>query len=160
MLDHPGPIPFAPDADADPGPPEEPADLHAALRDLTVQLDAQTEAVADLTRARALDAALIRAGIVDLDAGRLLAEADLADAEVGADGAPDVAATIARLTAQRPYLFARRAAAASGALAARPAAPAGPSADLCTAAAHAQDSGRRQDLLAYLRLRRRTPAHV
>jgi hypothetical protein len=136
--------------------------------DVTAARVAELEgAIAQLERRAQVDALLIEADAIDLEAARLLTEAALA-----AMDEPDVRLAVAELRRVRPYLFtngtfsaARRgggagAAGAASALGAKPQArpgAAGAIREVHDAAAEAQSTGDRTDLLRYLRLRRTKP---
>jgi hypothetical protein len=114
------------------------------------------QTIARLQRKTALDHALIEAQAIDMDAARTLADSALAQMTE-----PDVAKAVHDLRQRRPYLFGslmRRGKAGAGAMSPR----GGLSSDsphaaaVDRAASEAVSTGRRSDLLRYLRLRRRT----
>jgi len=121
------------------------------------KLQEQEQTIAELQTAatrHAIDAALREAQAIDAEAARVLAESALAEMPQ-----PDVAQAVDELRRRRPYLFARsepRAQAASGAMSAASAdGRSAHSAQLTDAAADAITTGKRSDLLRYLRLKRR-----
>ena len=132
-------------AGASPPAPDPLTDLATArqqLQDTQRQLEA-------LRQRQAIDEQLIAHDAIDLEAGRLLATAALERM-----GSPDVGAAVTALREQRPYLF--RPVAAPPRVMGQDSSPASdPDAALHDAAARAQTTGRRRDLLDYLRLRRR-----
>jgi len=95
------------------------------------------------TTERDIDAELVRAGVVDLEVGRMLAKA-------GVDAGRELKGVVTELVKGKPYLFARAHAGAANA----PRAKAGASAELEAAAVNASRTGDRRSLLSYLRLRR------
>jgi hypothetical protein len=113
---------------------------------LRAELAAARRELDELRRQRDLDALLIDADTVDLDAARALAERALASMDE-----PDAAAAVDQLRRRRAYLFRQVGHDASGALSPR----LDETADLELAAERAATSGDRRDLLRYLRLRRK-----
>jgi len=132
-------------------------DPAARIADLESQLAEERASAAQLRRRQSIDEALREAKAVDLETARLVVEASL-DAQESDDGdaAPDVGAIVGDLKKRKPFLFeietratpARRSAAQS------PRVPPKRPDDAEQAAAEAQMTGRRADLLRYLRLRR------
>lgn len=104
-----------------------------------------------LEQRQRVDALLVDAGAIDLDAARTLAEHAMGKCDDPAHDPPDPAAVVAGLARQKPYLFRRVDRAAGGLMSPRfdDASP------LEAAAERAVETGDRRDLLAYLRLRRR-----
>lgn len=123
------------------------------LQTLQSQLAEAQASASRLERRQRIDALLIDAGAIDLDAARTLAEHALGQSSGGdgGDNAPDPAAVIAEMQRRRPYLFRRATHAGNGLMSPRleDASP------LEAAAERAAETGDRRDLLAYLRLRRR-----
>lgn len=126
------------------------AEAQQQLAQLRDRLAEAQRSVAALERRQRIDALLIEEGAVDLDAARLLAER-AADAM----SEPDAAAAVAEVKRLKPYLFRRGdgIATAFGAMAPRMDDEATPTEQ---AAQRAAETGDRRDLLAYLRLRRRS----
>ena len=105
------------------------------------------QARAELKRSetlRRVDACLLRAGVIDLETARLLVEK-----QAGADA--DAEQIVADLRTRKPFLFHRVAGQGGTAMGARAGARKDPAAE---AARSALDTGRRSDVLHYLRLRR------
>lgn len=114
----------------------------------------QEQHIATLERRKQLDETLLQADAIDLEAARALANIAIEQMQQ-----PDIAQAVAELRRTKPYLFrqqvqpGRR---SSGAMSARDAAAESPAAAAITnAATDALESGKRIDLLRYLRLRRR-----
>jgi hypothetical protein len=138
--------------DSDPPPIDEattPVDGAAALEERDRRLAEQDAIIADLRGARRLDEQLLGAGVTDLEAARLLAVSALGDMDE-----PDEAVVVEALVRDRPYLFRAPAPISNGAQGSR-IPPPRPADALVDAGVRANESGRRQDLLTYLRLRRR-----
>ncbi len=130
---------------------EAPAPEHADEVDaLRASLDETRRELKRTERRRAIELALVEAGAMDLEAGRVLIEHAMRDREGGAEEA-DAPALVEELRSRRPYLFRRRPAGAS-VLAARdePEPPGG----IEEAAEEALRTGETGALLRYLRLRR------
>jgi len=125
------------------------ADLQKALAEKTSKLDEQAQAIRELEQERAIDEALIEAHAVDLETARLLTGMALGEMDE-----PDVERAVAELRERKPFLF-RRVARGTGALSPRDVTAAPASERLSRAAEEACASGQRQDVLRYLRLRRR-----
>jgi len=126
-----------------------PSDPSVAESDLQQRVEDLQAEVAQLQLARALDERLFESDAIDLDTARLLANQAL-----DAMPEPDVDEAIDDLRRRKPWLFARRS---------RPAGAQSPHATdaasphvhtLTDAAERAGATGRRTDLLKYLRLRR------
>lgn len=111
-------------------------------------LQQQQQAIHDLQLAQRIDTLLIDAGTIDLETARLLAELHVAEQE-----SEDPEAAVRDLQIRKPFLFRMRHA-PGGAMSPRDPGNA-PDTALAQAAANAHQTGRRQDLLQYLRLRRR-----
>jgi hypothetical protein len=112
---------------------------------LRAQLDEARQALAHSERSRALDRAFLEAGAVDLPAAHLLLE-QLPEIEGEAE------AVVAELKRRKPYLFRREPAPpAAPTMSPRPGAGRGPVLD---AAYSAMSTGKRAELLQYLRLKR------
>jgi hypothetical protein len=106
-----------------------------------------------LERRERVDSALRDADAIDLEAARLLTEMAVSQMEQ-----PDVEAAVEELRQRKPFLFHRRAA-GSGAMSAALGDLAAGAGDIVVhAAAEAHASGHRNDLLRYLRLKRRRGA--
>jgi len=127
------------------------ADLQNDLEARIATIDEQRARIDSLTRARELDERLIEAGAVDLETARLLAQRAIDESE---DDDPEAA--IEAIRARKPFLF-RTHFRGSGVLGPRPRNEQERAQidQVERAAADAAESGRRQDLLRYLRLRRR-----
>ncbi len=116
------------------------------------ELAMQSQRLADLERQRAIDDALLAANAVDLEAARILAERLLAEMEQ-----PHVETAVSDLQRRKPYLFQRSLVQRGiGAMAPRHDAEQAASHErtLTQAASEAASTGKRADLLRYLRLRR------
>jgi len=124
-------------------------DLKQELEESRSQIAAQAEALSDLKQAQRVDEALIDAGAIDLDATRLLTELSLAE-----DGETEVEEAVRDLQRRKPFLFQSLRGGGSGVLGPR-SEGAAQETRLHDAAEEASESGRRQDLLRYLRLRRK-----
>lgn len=120
-----------------------------AAREQTITEHQQT--IARLEQRQTIDAALLEAGALDLEAARALAESALSTMDK-----PDVSQAVAELRQGKPFLF--RAAprqAGAGVMSPKSTAAQSPQAkSIDRAAAEAVASGHRRDLLRYLRLRR------
>lgn len=127
----------------------------ALVEQLQQELDTQSAALtkhkvlaADLQLRQTIDDQLVESHAVDLETTRLLIELALKDMPE-----PDVARAVSDLRQRKPFLFTARGP-GHGALSPKTAeSPHGTHLD--QAAAEACATGRRQDLLQYLRLRRR-----
>jgi len=131
------------------------ADRAAALERRVAELESELRSAQEAQRKAELrveiDAALIGAGALDLETGRLVLEHELE----GMDE-PDVEAALARAQASKPFLFAdgsRRGQRGSTAMAAG-LGPGGPGEDLDRLASGIRETGDRRELMRYLRLRR------
>lgn len=125
-------------------------ELEAELTRSRETVAAHEQQLSDLQRRQQIDAALTEHHVIDLDAARLLAEQALADADE-----PDVTSVVAHLRRRKPYLFASASRAGASASGPRPVNSMGaPAGTLEHVAAEAVASGRRTDVLRYLRLRR------
>ena len=125
------------------------SDLQQELEATQDKLRRSEAAVEEHERRRELDELLVGMNVVDLDVGRLLTELEMATQEDL--GAADAAEDLRR---RKPFLFGR------SITDPRTLSPHGTSGtaetvELARAAGEASVSGRRQDLLRYLRLRRR-----
>lgn len=124
--------------------------LQREVQEHETRLREREEMIRDLDQARAIDAALIESNVIDLEAARLLAELELADADE-----PTVDDAIDELKRRRPYLFTSHSSAPRSSGAQSPAhEPAAPD-ETNRSANEAASTGRREDLLRYLRLRRK-----
>jgi hypothetical protein len=124
------------------------ADLQRELQARQAVVREQQELISDLRRRQQIDEQLIEAGTVDLETARLLTEL-----AIGEMDEPDVEEAVEGLRRRKPFLF-RHAPAASGALSPREEGESPLDDRLTHAASEACRSGRRQDLLRYLHLRR------
>jgi hypothetical protein len=135
-----------------------------SLEDLKRDLAEREKTIADhartieqLRRREAIDAALLSAQTIDLETARLLLAHELAKS---AESEPDVEKAAEQLRRDKPHLFRLHGRARSGGtMSAKPAGADDQSPRMQTlsrAAADAATSGRRTDLLRYLRLRRKT----
>lgn len=144
------------------------AETAADSREALVARIAALEAALASSRAEAarrarrgrIESLLAAAGAIDVEAASAVAEAAAGAAE-GDDGAsaggPDLDAIVSRLVSDKPFLF-RGTAAGGGGSATAPRVSEGSADlddDLTHAAADACATGRRRDLLRYLRLKRR-----
>ena len=124
----------------------------AALTARDQTISEQEKALAQLHRQRKIDRALIDAGALDVDMARQLTEAAMAQASES-----DANAAVDELKRTKPFLF-RQNSASFGSGAMSPAADGAGSpvaTPLHRAASSALETGKRSDLLRYLRLRRR-----
>jgi predicted nucleic acid-binding Zn-ribbon protein len=121
-------------------------DLQQAMTDMEQQLQDANQTITSLERRQRIDAMLLEADAIDIEAARLLTEAAVAEMPDR-----DVSEAIEDLRQHKPYLFAQHTPAALTM-------PAQPHEETATplnrAASQAKSTGHRQDLLAYLRLRR------
>jgi len=124
------------------------ADLQRELQAKDAVLQEQQELISELRRRQQIDERLIESNASDLETARLLTE--LAIKEMNE---PDVEQAVEELRRRKPFLF-LRAPAGSGALSPRETTGPAREQHLARAACEASESGRRQDLLRYLRLRR------
>lgn len=125
-------------------------DTQQELQALSTQLAEAQAGLAKLERSRTLDALLHEAEAIDLEAARALVEPQL-----DADDSPLVVAQLVTdLRRRKPYLFRHHAEAAFADAMAPHADPAEEQDPLHASAERALETGRRRDLLAYLRLRR------
>ncbi len=125
------------------------ADLQGELEEKKTEVLEQQQVISDLQHRQQIDELLIEANAMDLETARLLTE--LAIQEMAE---PSIEQAVDELQRRKPFLF-RRAAPASGALSPREEGNAPLERRLGLAAAEACATGHRQDLLRYLRLRRR-----
>ncbi|MDY7110267.1 MAG: hypothetical protein SYC29_16685 [Planctomycetota bacterium] len=124
------------------------SDLQHELSAQQAVVREQQELISDLQRRQQIDEQLIEAGAVDLETARLLA-----DLSIGEMDEPDVGEAIEDLRRRKPFLF-RHTPGGSGALSPRETGESPVDDRLTDAASEACRSGRRQDLLRYLHLRR------
>jgi hypothetical protein len=127
------------------------ADLRSELDTKDTTLEQQRQTIADLERSRTIDELLVEAGAIDMESTRLLTELALDEMDE-----PSIEQAVEDLRRRKPFLFRRRGRALdpSGAMSPRAAEDASMSASVHEAAAEASVTGRRQDLMRYLRLRR------
>ncbi len=121
--------------------------LNTELGDLRTKLTEADQVITALERRQQVDALLMEADTVDLEAARLLTE----QAVLMMDE-PDVTMAVKDLKRHKPYLFRRRTEAGSSAMAPTIETPGHDPAEL--AAQDAARTGDRRDLLRYLRVRR------
>lgn len=129
-----------------------------SLRDVEEQLNAKNnrveeleQTITELERRQRIDALLIESEAIDLEAGRLLTEVAVRQMD-----APDVEAAVADLKRTKPFLFrAAQQVNSGGAMSARTNPHRRVVTDADQAAAEATETGHRNDLLRYLRLRRK-----
>lgn len=125
-------------------------DLQRDLEAKTALLEQREQTLASLERARELDELLVEADAVDLETTRLVAQSALGEMDE-----PDVTSVVEALVRRKPFLFrtrvVRNGASSPHAVVTGDAIPS----ELEHAAMAAGTSGRRADLLRYLRLRRR-----
>ena len=117
--------------------------------DLQQRIDELTAEVARLQRDRLVDERLIEADVSDLETARVLAQRAL-----GQMGEPDVDQAIDGLRRRTPWLFTRRARSAGASSPRADQGEAQQARAVSDAAQEAAATGRREDLLRYLRLRR------
>ncbi|TVQ60705.1 MAG: hypothetical protein EA379_07815 [Phycisphaerales bacterium] len=129
------------------------AELAERLAGVREELGAASASLASCERGRAVDAALLGAGAIDLETARVLVERAL-DAGGGDGAAADVGDAVASLRAGKPFLFASApGASVAGAMGAHVRGDEA-SAGLEDAAAAALRTGDRAALLRYLRAKR------
>jgi len=124
-------------------------DLRTELAEKSTQLNEQAETIESLRRQRDIDELLVEASAIDLETARLLTELALHEMDK-----PDVAQAVEEIRQQKPFLF-RHAAGGTGALSPKEAGFSPSAERLQRAAAEACVTGHRQDVLRYLRLRRK-----
>jgi hypothetical protein len=126
-------------------------ELKATLAEREQKLSDAEKSLTQQQRRQQIDHALINAGALDIEMARQLAEAALAQAPEG-----DITAAIDELKRAKPFLFRQNSASpGSGAMSAADDSPSPRNAQLHRAASSALETGKRSDLLRYLRLRRR-----
>ena len=136
-------------------------DLESARLDLAAReklLAEKDQTIDDLQRRQVIDRALIKARVLDLDAAHALIERETLGTErTTRPTDAEIAALVHELQRRKPYLFRQsRPFASSGVMSARVAASQTPHAEaLDDAAIDALHTGKRIDLLRYLRLKRR-----
>lgn len=121
--------------------------LNEQLRVMNAKLDEAGLTISSLERRQKVDALLMDADAIDLEAARLLTE----QAVLQMDD-PDVKLAVDDLRRHKPYLFRRRHKEDPSAMS--PAIPTNGHDPAEEAAEHAARTGDRRDLLRYLRLRR------
>jgi chromosome segregation ATPase len=124
-------------------------EILADLRTKEEQIEDQQRALDDLRRRQEIDDLLNDAQAVDVETARVLTELTCAEMDE-----PDLTEAVAAVRRRKPFLF-RTAERTSGVLAPEPAGRIPAHEVLDNAAEQAQATGRRQDLLRYLRLRRK-----
>ena len=122
-------------------------ELKGVMQDTQVELEQAKQAIDEFERRQKIDEQLVKAEVVDHDVARLLTETAL-----GLMDEPDIKVVIDDLRRQKPYLFKNRSVNASH-MSAR--IREGGHHLAGQAAEQAAVSGNRQDLLRYLRLRRK-----
>jgi len=127
------------------------SELEAELARSRTALDQHEQTLTELQRRQQIDAALTQQQAIDLDTARLLAERALSEAEE-----PDVETVVSELRRRKPHLFRHTSSAGMASVSGpRPVNGArGMKDNLEHAAVEAAATGRRTDLLRYLRLRR------
>lgn len=124
-------------------------EAQAELAEKNLQLERNAQAIHEMERSRRVDELLLDAEAVDLEAARLLTELALSEMDD-----PDVETAVDELRRRKPYMFQRRPR-STGVLSPHAGHGESPHADsIQFAAAEAGATGRRTDLLRYLRLRR------
>lgn len=124
------------------------ADLQRELQAKETVVQEQQELISGLQRHQQIDDLLVEAGAVDLETARLLTELSIQEMDE-----PDVEQAVEELRRRKSFLF-RQSPASSGALSPKEPGDSPLDGRLTRAASDACESGRRQDLLRYLRLRR------
>jgi hypothetical protein len=124
-------------------------EVHVELAEKETLLSMHARDMADLNRSREIDERLLEAETVDLEAARLLTVQALE-----AMDEPDVEKTISELRRRKPYLFQRRVRSTGTQSPHRLNGEAHHDTALGQAAHEAGTTGRRANLLRYLRLRR------
>lgn len=125
------------------------ADLEKELAARNSLVDQQKKQIDELQRTQQIDRQLVDADVLDLETSRLLIEIMLGDMEE-----PDPAIAVRDLRKRKPFLF-RQQPKKSGALSPRVNGELPRERRLREVAAEAEITGHRQDLLRYLRLRRK-----
>lgn len=128
-------------------------ELRTTLADREQKLVEAQKSLAQLQRQRQIDRALIEAGAMDVEMSRRLI-----DATLGESSEADINAAVDDLKRAQPYLFRQNNVSfGSGAMsAALDDSPLPREAQMRRAATEALETGKRSDLLRYLRLRRRS----
>ena len=128
--------------------------INLAEREKTI--GQQKQAIDDLQRRQTIDQALIEADSIDLETTRVLIETSLS--EIDQPKESDVAHAVQEIRRRKPFLFRggmRSGKAGVGALSANGVQSTPEVTSLERAATHAVNTGKRADLLRYLRLRRK-----
>ena len=123
-------------------------ELNEKVRAISAELDEANQTIHSLERRQQVDALLMDADAIDLEAARLLTEQAVTTMDE-----PDVELAVRDLRRHKPYLFRRRSDTTNSAMA--PNIPSHGPDPAEQAAEQAARSGDRRDLLRYLRLRRR-----
>jgi hypothetical protein len=135
------------------------AERETKLAEHESRLQEREQTIAAMQRTAALDQALIEADAVDLETARLLAEHACKSGARSEESPGDPQAIVDDLRRRKPFLFRHRshlATTTSGAMSVKSGEADSPAAVAKTiAAADALETGKRTDLLRYLRLRRR-----
>jgi len=121
--------------------------LNGQVRELNHRLDEANQQISGLEHRQRIDALLMEADVIDLDAARLLTERVVVEMEE-----PDPKQAVEDMRRHKPYLFRRRAHADPSAMS--PSVPSHGQEPAEIAAQEAARTGDRRDLLRYLRLRR------
>ena len=121
--------------------------LNEQVRVMNAKLQEAGQTISSLERRQQVDALLMDADAIDLEAARLLTEQAVLQMDE-----PDVKMAVDDLRRYKPYLFRRRHEAELSAMS--PAVPSNGHDPAEEAAEHAAITGDRRDLLRYLRLRR------
>ncbi|TVQ57258.1 MAG: hypothetical protein EA377_01050 [Phycisphaerales bacterium] len=124
------------------------SELQSALNEKAQRVQELEQTVTELERQRQVDALLTEAEAIDLDAARLLTEVAVREMDE-----PDIETAVAELKQRKPYLFRQRSS-ASRVMSANGQPRDRRAEHVEHAAAEAAATGKRTDLLRYLRLRR------
>lgn len=128
-------------------------DVEEQLNEKDKRVEELEQTITELERKQRIDALLIESEAIDLEAARLLTEVAVRQMDE-----PDVVSAVAELKRTRPFLFRavyQSRANGSGAMSARTESNRRAVTDADQAAAEATETGQRNDLLRYLRLRRK-----
>lgn len=125
-------------------------ELKSDLTERETMIAEHEQTIAEMQRLQAMDDALLDADVIDLEAARLLAELSLAEMDK-----PDIEQAISELRRRRPYLFKNRPAKRGSGTQSPKGSDSPQAAAIDHAASEAIASGKRGDLLRYLRLRRK-----
>lgn len=130
-------------------------DLKTDLAGRQKKLEEHEQTIATLQKRQKIDDLLLNAGVIDLEAARLLAQSSLAQGQHSSES--DIEQAIGELRRRKPFLFRTRAAhAGAGAMSPKGQEQSSQQQAVTQAASEAGATGKRGDLLRYLRLRRNT----